>query len=302
MTKLSNLTNADAANYRHLSQFETIKQLNEAIRAHLYENSHALSKAAIAVFKALKNHAAKYVGVAFMKYDTLAAACDVSYSTVKRSIRALEKYGMLEVHRTKRTRGTKGGYGHNVFVITAPAPADLPSDPSKIDHRDQSTNTDTASVQGANSTAETALCEASTTKCSNKESNAGAREEQPVKQNEPAADIDDLDSTFAHVPEAFAKQCRPFFDAATTTKLYRRAQAAYRRTGGLDYEVGAYVNEITAALKRAIYTLKTGKLRGDLPGYFYTAAKNALNDCYNEEVAAMMPEEGSGVDLPAWLA
>ncbi|AXF54801.1 helix-turn-helix domain-containing protein [Salicibibacter kimchii] len=50
---------------------------------------------------------------------------------------------------------------------------------------------------------------------------------------------DDLDATYAPVPEAFAAQARPFFDAVTTTKLYKRVQAAFKRTGGLDHDLTA---------------------------------------------------------------
>ncbi|MFB4163664.1 helix-turn-helix domain-containing protein [Alteribacillus sp. JSM 102045] len=159
---INKLSNATPEDYRKLSPFKTVDQLNEAIQAHLYAHSHELSKSAIAVFKLIKNDAAKYRGVAFIKYDNIAEACSVSYATVKRAMRTLKKCGIVDVYRTTRTKGeVKGGYGHNVIVIK---PADLSSDPSRLNHRKEAEDTDIPNDQQAETGGEAVPSEADTNK------------------------------------------------------------------------------------------------------------------------------------------
>ncbi|QQK74202.1 helix-turn-helix domain-containing protein [Salicibibacter cibarius] len=344
------LSNASMAEYKQLSQFETTDQLNEAVRAHLYARKHELTPAAVAVYEYLHRASVNSahlsgIGVRCDKYATIAKNTGYSSRTIKRAVKSLVERGMIEKYETTRSVGAwLGGSGHNIYCVT-------PNVTPSVTPREEAETVDVAGGEVSKIDDQVSADKQANYVYKDKESNAGAREDEHPTQNfaegEAARELeklerekakgrqgnrtdkagnipqnsaesreiaakesgfgsrdtyskakyigehaDDLDATYAPVPEAFAKIARPFFDATLTSKLFRRVQAAYRRTGGLDHDLGAYMHEITAAMKRAVYALKTGRIRKDFVGYFYTAVKNVFDDVYIAELSELSGTSG----------
>jgi len=131
-------------NYLHeYSTFETVEELNEAINDHIQRNQYELNDTDRNVFLMLSRYAVKYLGAAHLKTDTIAKAIGKSIRTVQRSIRKLERLGMIE--RVEFIRKKSGGHGANIYRILSTnvsagmserEPADKPTQASnKADDR-----------------------------------------------------------------------------------------------------------------------------------------------------------------------
>ncbi|MBB6451045.1 DNA-binding Lrp family transcriptional regulator [Geomicrobium halophilum] len=287
------LSNADLCSYKSLSPFTNVGELNRAIRRHLYVHSHELTENAVAVFKLIARHAVKTVGVAFLKYEVMAAQVGVSSSTVKRIIRVLKERQMIEVHRTVRQRGkVRGGYGHNVFVIVDPS-----TDPSEMNHRSIPENTDASNVQPEQKENEALSFEA----------NSLSEKKEPIRNTRKAVANEKFDASFVptHVPPLFVTAAKPFYDAEGIYRLWGRAVSAYKYINtDADPMEEAIVHSIVQAFKGAMFMQKTGRLRGSLAGYFYGACKRIFERVYEEELDELWQERMHNIregDLPAWL-
>ncbi|SDI83258.1 hypothetical protein [Natribacillus halophilus] len=277
------LSNADVSTYQSLSPFTDVDALNHAIRSHLYDHKHELSRGAVAVFKVIARHTIKTVGVAFLKHDTIAGQAGVSMSTVKRSIQALKERSMIDVHRTTRLRGNaRGGYGHNVYVIHEPS-----DERAEMNHREKPQKPSVARPQPVKKAAEALSFEAgslSDKKCNIRKDVNGS-----------------LDSTYvpAHVPNPFVIAAKPFYDVNGIYELWRLVIKAYKRAKmDVDLHDQDLAHTLAQALKGAIFMEKTGRLRGALAGYFYGACMRIFDQMIYEEFLELA---AASEDVPGWL-
>lgn len=95
--------------------FKTVKQLNEAIDGHIQRNQYELNNTDREVFLMLGRYAVKYPGASHLKTETIAKAIGKSKRTIQRSLRKLERLGMIE--RKEFIRKKAGGNGANIYVI-----------------------------------------------------------------------------------------------------------------------------------------------------------------------------------------
>lgn len=103
-------------NYLHnYSMFESIEKLNESINDHIKRNQYELNETDRDIFLMLGRYSVKYKGVSHLKADTIATAIGKSKRTVQRSIRKLERLGMVE--RCEFIREKSGGNGANIYRI-----------------------------------------------------------------------------------------------------------------------------------------------------------------------------------------
>jgi hypothetical protein len=107
--------------FRHLSQFENLKDFNRNIKMFLAEHEEKFTKSEMIAFRYLTRFSARVPGVCNAKIQTIVAAINkdyddfgVSRSTFERMLRKAKKLGILVVHNTERSGG---GKGHNVFVF-----------------------------------------------------------------------------------------------------------------------------------------------------------------------------------------
>ncbi|HHL0970350.1 cytosolic protein [Bacillus cereus] len=104
---------ASEETYENLASFQTLKELNDTVRA--YKKQYKLNKNQMAVLDHLHHYSAKYLGVSFKTKNNIADALHISRRTVIRVCQYLESLGMikqLEMKRKSDRRQTS-----NVIVI-----------------------------------------------------------------------------------------------------------------------------------------------------------------------------------------
>ncbi|MDL0419713.1 helix-turn-helix domain-containing protein [Caldibacillus thermoamylovorans] len=106
---------------QYLTEYQTFQsknELNDAVNEHLTRHRHDLTDTDRDILQMISRYAVKYPGVAHLKADTIAQAIDKSKRTVQRSIRKLERLGIIE--RLPFIRKISGGYGANVYRVMSP--------------------------------------------------------------------------------------------------------------------------------------------------------------------------------------
>lgn len=119
------LTAGDWHSFSQLSNFNSAKEMDLAIRSWLFEFKRELSPTQEELVKLISQLAYKLKGVFAIKHETLATYMDTSVKTIQRSLRRLKDLGLLEVYETRTSikqktvkgKGNPKGRGHNVYVI-----------------------------------------------------------------------------------------------------------------------------------------------------------------------------------------
>lgn len=101
----------------YLAQYrthQTVTGLDLSIKEHLYHNYDKLTKSDKQVLTCLAQHSLQHVGACHLKTSTIAGEIEKSESTVKRSIKRLSEFGIIEVVNTSKMNGIKGA---NIYRI-----------------------------------------------------------------------------------------------------------------------------------------------------------------------------------------
>ncbi|UYX52903.1 helix-turn-helix domain-containing protein [Bacillus thuringiensis] len=106
---------ASIETYENLASFQTLKELNDTVRAYKEQFVDQLNKNQLAVLNHLHSHSSKYFGVSFKSKKKIAEALHISRRTVIRACLHLESLGIikqLEMKRKSDMRQTS-----NIIVI-----------------------------------------------------------------------------------------------------------------------------------------------------------------------------------------
>lgn len=101
-TTMTTIQSADYTAFKQFATFQSIEELNHAVRRFLYTHSHELKPSVIQTIKTISRFSCKIFWVCWTKIDTLASAVGISRSSVERAIRTLKQYGILTVQKTDR--------------------------------------------------------------------------------------------------------------------------------------------------------------------------------------------------------
>ncbi|WP_088032752.1 helix-turn-helix domain-containing protein [Evansella clarkii] len=244
--------------YRYLSQFANIDELNEAVRNHLHINAATLNKTEVAVFKLLSRYSCVVKGVSWMKRATIAAHIEKSEKTVSRALKTLEDCGIIKRVPTIRK---KGGRGYDLCVIQ--------KRPVEMSSRELAKSPCGSSVK------------------------EGSSREETIHKNkdyviEPG--LNDLDSSFTpdNIPPDFVRAAKPFFNAAEIHTLWDRVKKAHNSVGGLDAKLSELTKEAVHALKTSVFAYKRGMIRKSFRGYFYKAVRASFVRVFYAELQEMI--------------
>ncbi|PFB52070.1 cytosolic protein, partial [Bacillus thuringiensis] len=91
---------ASEETYENLASFQTLKELNDTVRA--YKKQYKLNKNQMAVLDHLHHYSAKYLGVSFKTKNNIADALHISRRTVIRVCQYLETLGIIKQLEMKR--------------------------------------------------------------------------------------------------------------------------------------------------------------------------------------------------------
>jgi len=98
---------ACVGNYKKLSLFSTVEEMNQTVREYKDAIKLAVKRSdvqarLISLLELLKRHSCKYIGVSFMCKNTIADKLAVSYKTIQRLMKKLEVLGMIKQYEMKR--------------------------------------------------------------------------------------------------------------------------------------------------------------------------------------------------------
>ena len=118
------------------AHFKTKEEMDKASTEHVAANINHLNQTDLAVLNMIRRYSVKH-GAAHLKHKTMEKALGKSNSTIRRSLRKLES--LLIVQRIKFIRKVLSGLGANIYVIL---PLDSTSEQSKMNSREEATNSD----------------------------------------------------------------------------------------------------------------------------------------------------------------
>jgi len=249
--------------YAKYQSHESVSQLNESIRAHLFEHKAQLTKSAVAIFKLIGRFSCVFPGVSWLKCATIAKHVGKSDKTVRMALKSLEEHGLIQRIVTQRKQG---GRGHYIFIIPRKElQAEITGRQNAIKPHENAEN-------GSNISKETSI-------------------------NRDNTDVKALDHTFtpSHIPADFTRAAKPFFGAYRIYRLWGTVKAAHRNSG-LVAPLERVIDVVTQALRESVFALKAHRIRGDFGGYFYGTLAAMFAVERRREVAA----EG-GTILFDWL-
>lgn len=106
---------ASIETYENLVSFQTLKELNDTVRAYKKQFADQLNKNQLAVLNHLHSHSSKYFGVSFKSKKKVAEALDISRRTVIRVCQHLESLGIIKQFEMKRPSDMR--QTSNIIVI-----------------------------------------------------------------------------------------------------------------------------------------------------------------------------------------
>lgn len=96
------------------AQFKFKTDMDQAVEQHITANRNFLNDSDRAVLNVIRRDSLKY-GAAHLKHSTIEKATQKSNATVRRSIRKLERLGIIK--RIHYIRPVMSGLGANIYVI-----------------------------------------------------------------------------------------------------------------------------------------------------------------------------------------
>lgn len=116
--------------FKHLSQFDSIKDFNSSIEQWMVDYKSEFTKSEMIAFNRLKRYAAKVYGVSNVSINKLSAVSKeldqggISRSTFKRMLKKAKQFGIITVYETERNNGSKSTnvYVFNRYTQSEPCP------------------------------------------------------------------------------------------------------------------------------------------------------------------------------------
>lgn len=244
---------------RKYQSFQTIEEMDQAVRGFLYKHKSELSDGTLEVLRVIWRHSVKVVGVSFAKYDYIAERVGVSRRTVIRAVNTLEEKGIVKKVATKRMNGSQGV---NLLIIqsfasveslqapVSPQDVTAPVTPNKTENKLSS------------------LCE-------NK--NIIQKQEKSAQE-----EIEELPGS---IPKEFVQVVKPYFKAVEIYKLWNTVMVAYNKVKFLQ-EIESLVDHVIEAFKHTLFAQKLGKIHKSFEGYFYTVLYQLFLDESRREYRA----------------
>ncbi|MFV2047948.1 helix-turn-helix domain-containing protein [Metabacillus sp. YM-086] len=247
---------------RKYQSFQTIEEMDQAVRGFLYKHKSELSEGTLEVLRVIWRHSVKVIGVSFAKYDYIAERVGVSRRTVIRAVNTLEEKGIVKKVATKRMNGSQGV---NLLIIqsfasvesmqapVSPQDVTAPVTPNKTENKLSS------------------LCE-------NKKNNKNIIQQQTSSQDE----INVLPNS---IPKEFVQVVKPYFNAIEIYKLWNSVMVAYNKMN-FHQEIEFLVDHVIEAFKQTLFAQKLGKIHKSFEGYFYTVLYQLFVDESRKEYRA----------------
>ena len=238
---------ANENTYRKLSTFQSVEEMNEAIKAH--KQAHALSPTERAVLDVISRYACKYPGVCYLSKTNIGEAVGKVRRTVIRVCQRLEALGIIKQYETKRDGGDRRQSTNVIVILDADIPPNL--DGSKASPATSPINEVTPDMSRHKTP-------------SNKQNN------NTYKETAISADVVIKCGLKHAIPTSIYDAMAPFFggqELYDTYGILLRAKASVDRSITLETHGQAYID----AFMNVVRLYKAGKIRKSFNGLLYSA-------------------------------
>jgi len=251
--------------FKHLSQFTSLKDFNNHIEMWLAEYKSQFTKSELIALKRLIRFSAKVYGVSTASINTILKATEkdgvgVSESTFHRMKRKAVKIGILSIHSTTRKNGSQSS---NVWVFNR-----FTNDTPCTEQKDQETQVN----QGTDANVSEAQMTAPKTSILSKTN----------IHNNKRYTGDEAEFTSNRVPKQFRNLVACFYDKADTIEeLWKVVKCA---THTLDYTLAELTEMACECFRQLIRQVKKNRVRKSIYACFWGIIQNKLDELYFEEL------------------
>ncbi|WP_369622601.1 helix-turn-helix domain-containing protein [Bacillus cereus] len=231
---------------RKYQSFNSITEMDNSISEYL--SAYKLKESEYTVLWKLACYSCKFIGVSYLKVDSLADLTGYSKRTIQRAFKVLSELGIIT--RINQFKPVKGGYSASITVINpyeshlAKSPCEEAAEPTPEYIEEHPSHTDTITYKTKNS-----------------------------KDNTYVDDLGIDDLIAADVPPEFASLATSYFDATEVYKLWSRVQLAARKYAP---DLVNTVEVAISGLRASILASKAKRVR-DFNGYFYGVLAQKLS-------------------------
>ena len=231
---------------RKYQSFNSITEMDNSISEYL--SVYELKESEYTVLWKLACYSCKFIGVSYLKVDSLADLTGYSKRTIQRALKVLSELGIIT--RINQFKPVKGGYSASITVINpyeshlAKSPCEEAVGPTPECVEEHLSHTDTITYKTKSSKDNTYVDELS---------------------------IDHL--VAAGVPTEFASLAISYFDATKVYKLWGRVQLAARKYAP---DLVDTAEVAISGLRASVLASKAKRVR-DFNGYFYGVLAQKLS-------------------------
>lgn len=198
------------------------------------------------LIRLLAGYSCKFVGVSFLKVNSIAEALKVSYKTAQRSLMKLKDIGLIK--RVKTIRPVKGGFGSSLTVIC----------PIELTYRLEPVMSAPEPAHEGSVSKETFSFKAFT------------KDLIHLRQ------LTEMDYSYLEesLPQEFIQVVKPFVNPEEAYSLWSKAQAVSRKYAPDVLEI---CEPAIRAFKASVWAYKQGKVKGSFGGYFWGTLSRILS-------------------------
>ncbi|MEC1866730.1 helix-turn-helix domain-containing protein [Bacillus paralicheniformis] len=229
---------------REFETFETVSEMDEYISKVL---AHVeLKKTERELLWLLAGHSVKFVGVSFLKLQSIADKLGVSKRTAQRALKALSELGIIK--RVRTLRPSRGGFGASITQI---CPVDLST-------REEAPESTPESTQEPSGKSETFSFK------------SFFKDIKYIRQPK------ELDYSFLSefVPQEFIDTAKPFISPEEVYSAWGKAQVIAKRVAPDVVEV---LEPAIRAFKASVLAYKTKRIKKSFGAYFWGALEGVFS-------------------------
>ncbi|MFT4417054.1 transcriptional regulator [Fredinandcohnia humi] len=190
------------------------------------------------LLRLLAGHSCKFVGVSFLKVQTMADTLEVSYKTAQRALKRLKDIGIIQ--RVRQLRAVSGGFGSSLTIIR----------PIVLTYRTEATEPAPEGSEKVSQKSETFFLK------------AFQKDIKTIRQQE------ELDYTYLEefVPQEFIQTAKPFVSAQEVFSLWGKVQVVSKRVAPAVIEI---LEPAIRAFKASVLAYKSRRVKKSFGAYFW---------------------------------
>nr|MDH3162331.1 helix-turn-helix domain-containing protein [Bacillus licheniformis] len=233
---------------RDYETFETVSEMDEYISKVLAH--FELKKTERELLWLLAGHSVKFIGVSFLKLDSMASALGVSKRTVQRALKVLGELGII--NRVRTLRPVRGGFGASITQIC----------PVELSTRSESETPEETKEEEPFQKKETFSFK------------AFKKDLKTLRQPKKKIEVDYTFLEAFGVPAHFIDIVKPFVSPEEAYSIWGKAQVLAKRYAP---DVTEIIEPVVRAFKASVTAYKFNRIKKSFGSYLWGAIQGALS-------------------------